>query len=132
LIIQSDRDALRKILTQLLRNAATANPEGGEVGVTAWLESSDSEKDFILVQVSDKGGGIPSEDLPIVFNPHPETFKIEGLGDGGVDFVRLKTLIEVLGGRTWVDSEQGIGSVFSILLPAIHEPDQTNGSEGIY
>ncbi len=58
------------------------------------------------------------------------TFKnagIQGLGKNNVDFLRLKTLIEVLGGRTWVDSEPGLGATFSILLPAV--PDQTDGKE---
>ena len=122
LIIQSDREALRKILIQLLRNAATANPEGGEVSVNAWLEGSDQEKDFVLIQISDKGPGIPLEDLPLVFNPRPGASQLRGLGSSEIDFVRIKTLVEVLGGRTWVDSDPGQGSVFSILLPAV--PDQ--------
>jgi len=122
LVIQSDREALRKILIQLLRNAATANPEGGEVSVNAWLEGSDQEKDFVLIQISDKGPGIPLEDLPLVFNPRPGASQLRGLGSGEIDFVRIKTLVEVLGGRTWVDSDPGQGSVFSILLPAM--PDQ--------
>lgn len=123
LIIQSDREALRKILIQLLRNAATANPEGGEVSVNAWLEGSDQEKDFVLIQISDRGPGIPLDDLPLVFNPNPGTGQLRGLGGSEIDFVRIKTLVEVLGGRTWVDSDPGQGSVFSILLPAVHEQE---------
>lgn len=123
LLIQSDREALRKIITQLLRNAATANPEGGEVGVNAWLEGSNQEKAYVLIQISDKGPGIPVADLPLVFNPKPGPYQIRGLGSSGVDFLRIKTLVEMLGGRTWVDSDAEHGSVFSILLPAVPERD---------
>jgi signal transduction histidine kinase len=125
--ITSDRDSLQKAVIQLLRNACAATPEGGEVSVAARLESSESERDFVLIQVADQGKGISTQDLPRIFTPaklqaseNPPA-RIQGLGNTGVDFVRIKTLIEALGGRTWVDSEPGTGAVFSILLPATHE-----------
>jgi signal transduction histidine kinase len=125
--ITSDRDGLQKAVIQLLRNACAATPEGGEVSVAARLESSESERDFVLIQVADQGKGISTQDLPRIFTPaklraseNPPA-QIQGLGNTGVDFVRIKTLIEALGGRTWVDSEPGTGAVFSILLPATHE-----------
>jgi signal transduction histidine kinase len=125
--IISDRNALHRVLTLLLQNAGSVTPEGAEMGITARLESSENKLDFVLVQVSDRGGGIAAQDIPRVFTPRSKEVEIQGLGKNNVDFLRLKTLIEVLGGRTWVDSEPGQGATFSILLPAV--PDQSNGKE---
>jgi signal transduction histidine kinase len=111
----------------LLQNAGSITPEGGEMGITARLESSENKLDFVLVQVSDRGGGIALQDIPKVFTARSNTVEIQGLGKNNVDFLRLKTLIEVLGGRTWVDSEPGQGATFSILLPAM--PEQNDGKE---
>jgi signal transduction histidine kinase len=117
--ISTDRDALLEVITQLVRNAVSITQEGEDVEVTAQLERSDSEGDYILIQIADKGGGIPIQDLTRVFSPNPSGTVFEGVGDSGVDLVRLKTLVEVLGGRIWVDSEPGVGSIFSLLLPAL-------------
>jgi signal transduction histidine kinase len=127
LMIISDQNALRRVITLLLQNAGSVTPEGGEMGITARLESSENKLDFVLVQVNDRGGGIAPQDIPKVFTPRSKTAEIQGLGKNNVDFLRLKTLIEVLGGRTWVDSEPGLGATFSILLPAV--PEQTDGKE---
>jgi signal transduction histidine kinase len=120
--IISDPNALRRVLSLLLQNAGSVTPEGSEMCISARLESSENKLDFVLVQVSDRGGGIAPQDIPKVFTPRSQTVEIQGLGKNHVDFLRLKTLIEVLGGRTWVDSEPGLGATFSILLPAVPEP----------
>ncbi len=125
--IVSDSNALRRVITQLLQNAGSVTPEGSEMGIAARLESSENKMDYVLVQVSDHGGGIALQDVPRVFAPRSKTADIQGLGKNNVDFLRLKTLIEVLGGRTWVDNEPGVGATFSILLPAV--PDQMDGKE---
>jgi signal transduction histidine kinase len=101
------------------------------MGITARLESSENKLDYVLVQVSDRGGGIALQDIPRVFGPRSQTVGIQGLGKNKVDFLRLKTLIEVLGGRTWVDSEPGTGSTFSLLLPAVPEPADDKEIEAI-
>ena len=124
LMITSDQNALRRIISQLLQNAGSVTPEGGETGISARLEASENKLDYVLVQVSDRGGGIAPQDIPRVFAPHSQTEGIQGLGKNNVDFLRLKTLVEVLGGRTWVDSEPGVGATFSILLPAVPEQNE--------
>jgi signal transduction histidine kinase len=71
------------------------------------------------VSITDTGGGIPLEDQHRVFNRflranHPV---IEGIGETGVGLAIAKTLVEAHGGRIWVESERGKGSVFSFILP---------------
>jgi len=135
----SDPKALRKVIVQMLRNAATVTPEGGEVNLYAKLESGDRtashlDKDYLLIQVADQGGGIAPQDVGRVFSPRPlsspaELDHLPGLANDSVDFARMKTLVEALGGRAWVDSEQGVGSVFSVLLPGILNEDESGLQE---
>jgi signal transduction histidine kinase len=126
LVIDSDARMLRRVFAQLLHNASTVTPESGEVKLSVKLESSEGEIDYVMLQVSDTGGGIAAEDLPRVFAP--SSGNIAGLSN--VDFLRLKTLVEVLGGRIWVDSEPGKGSTFSVLVPTTLESPQEAGEEG--
>lgn len=120
--IQSDPGAVRQVIEQLLENARRVTPRGGIIQVVAHLETSDSDSDYVLLQVVDSGGGIPRGELFRVFSPHPAGGTITGLSDPAGQLPRLKTLVELLGGRTWVDSETGHGAIFSILLPVTAEP----------
>jgi two-component system sensor histidine kinase VicK len=71
------------------------------------------------VTVSDTGGGIAEEDRRRVFTRlyRADNPLIKGLGETGVGLSVAKTLIEAHGGRIWVESEEGVGSTFSFLLP---------------
>ena len=64
--INTDRDALQQILYHLLQNADAATPAEGEITLRAFVDSQQDLGDFVLIQVSDTGGGIPEEDLPRV------------------------------------------------------------------
>lgn len=79
----------------------------------------------MLIQVSDRGGGIPLNELSKVFSLDPAVQKIPGIGVLNAELMRMQTIVETLGGRTWVDSEAGAGSVFTVLLPVqFPEPDE--------
>ncbi len=77
--------------------------------------------DFLLFSVTDQGGGIAPEDRQRAFNrmyraDHP---LLQGLGETGIGLSISKTLVEAQGGRIWVDSEMGIGSTFTFVLPLL-------------
>lgn len=116
--IFADRDALQQILIHLLQNATLASPVEGEVRLSVKMKE-ESGQEFILLQVSDSGGGIAEEDLPRVFTRlyRAENVLIQGVGDTGVGLSLAKTLTEANGGRIWVDSKPGVGATFSVLLP---------------
>ncbi len=82
---------------------------------------SESNENFISIQVTDTGGGIASSDISRVFarRYRAEHSLIQGLGDTGVGLSIAKALVEAQGGRIWVDTEAGRGSTFSILLPVL-------------
>jgi signal transduction histidine kinase len=118
--IYADRDALQQILIHLLQNAGSASPLEGTVHLRVQTEAEDS-REYILIQVKDTGGGIPPEDLPRVFTRlyRADNVLIQGVGDTGVGLSIAKTLTEAQNGRIWVETEAGVGSTFSVLLPIV-------------
>jgi signal transduction histidine kinase len=115
--VSADQLALQKIFNRLLDNAGTVTPAGGIVNMSAKLENPESDQGYVLVQVVDGGGGINNGDLARVFSYRPSDTPISGLGVNGVEWANIKSLVEVHGGRIWVDSEDERGATFSVLLP---------------
>lgn len=116
--IHADTDALQQILIHLIQNAGAASPVDGTVTLRV-KNHEEKGQDFILMQVSDTGGGIPADDLQRVFTRlyHAENVLIQGVGDTGVGLSIAKKLTEAQNGRIWVDSEENLGATFSVLLP---------------
>ena len=116
--IHADREALQQILIHLLQNAGAASPVEGTVHLHVQTETEQGH-DYVLIQVSDTGGGIPAEDLGRVFTRlyRADNVLIQGVGDTGVGLSIAKTLTEAQKGRIWVETEAGVGSTFSVLLP---------------
>ena len=116
--IHADREALQQILIHLLQNAGAATPVEGQVTLKVQTRA-EGEQDYVLIQVTDTGGGIPAEDLSRVFTRlyRADNVLIQGVGDTGVGLSIAKTLTEAQRGRIWVESNPGSGSTFSVLLP---------------
>ena len=116
--IYADREALQQILIHLLQNAGSASPMEGTVHLKVQTKAEDG-KEYVLIQVTDTGGGIPADDLNRVFTRlyRADNVLIQGVGDTGVGLSIAKTLTEAQKGRIWVESQMGVGSTFSVLLP---------------
>jgi signal transduction histidine kinase len=111
--IAADERRVRQIVFNLLSNAIKFTPAGGKVDVAARLD--DGEVD---IAVADTGPGISAEDLDTIFE------EFEQAGDGrqaeegtGLGLPLSRKLVELHGGRIWVDSEAGRGSTFHFTLP---------------
>ena len=129
--ILADREALQQIFIHLLQNAGAATPFEGTVRLKVQTRTEEG-KEFILIQVTDTGGGISANDLPRVFTRlyRADNVLIQGVGDTGVGLSITKTLTEAHRGRIWVESEQGIGSTFSVLLPISGGAEKTPKAKG--
>ena len=124
--IQADPDHLRHVLAHLLSNACLASTVGGQVLVQAAQSPSallDREElslngdGYLVVSVSDSGGGLSEEALTRVFDRARPSRTPEGLGESGAGLSLVRTLVEAHGGRLWVESERGVGTTFSFVLP---------------
>ncbi len=113
----ADPDRLKQILTILLRNAIQYTPEEGAVTVRAWLSAD--EPDFIRCAVSDTGIGISPENQLRLFTKFfrvvdPSSEEQNGTGLG---MTIAKNLVEMHGGRIWLESAPGKGSTFFFTIP---------------
>jgi len=118
--IQADPDKLGLVLSNLLSNAIKFTPENGHIEVMA-----QDRGDAILVSVRDNGVGIAPEDQTRIFErfyqARPE--HLAGHGGMGIGLTIVKHLVELHGGRVWVESEVGKGSTFFFTLPKVSAPD---------
>jgi signal transduction histidine kinase len=117
LFVYADRNRLHDIFINLLSNAFKFTPEGGKVSVFA-----SQRDDEILHEVRDTGLGIPEDKLQKIFE---EFYQAEGgkYGGTGLGLSIAKRVIEEHGGKIWVDSRPGEGSVFYFTLPAVLEKE---------
>ncbi|MBE9506957.1 MAG: PAS domain-containing protein [Chloroflexi bacterium] len=127
--VYADRDSLYEIMQHLLSNACQCSKPGTEILVRAQLEEQDDQvtglPSYLLASVTDTGGGIAPEDQRRVFRRlyRADNPLIAGLGETGVGLSVVKALVEAHGGRIWVESEMGVGSTFSFILPLSPEDE---------
>lgn len=112
--IEADQALLHQALYNLVENALKYTPEGGEV--TLQLHTSPSALTFA---VQDSGIGIPPGDLPRLFEKFYRGTNREALAQRGtgLGLAIVKSIAERHGGKVWVESELGKGSVFYLQIP---------------
>jgi GAF domain-containing protein/two-component sensor histidine kinase len=111
LAAEADADKLRQVLSQLVDNAVKYSPEGGTVTVTARRKS-----DTVEFAVRDQGIGIPAPDRERIFRKFSRA--AEARGGMGLGLFIVQGLVNAMGGRIWVESDEGKGSSFAFELPA--------------
>ena len=103
-----DNRQISQVLVNLVTNACQAMPEGGKLSISA-----QAEKDKVQVSFTDTGSGISKENMKNLFEPLFTT-KARGIGLG---LAVSKNLVEANGGSIEVESEEGKGSIFTVILP---------------
>jgi signal transduction histidine kinase len=126
-LVKADADYAHQIMTNLLSNACKCSPAGGRISIKATAydrhEFGESAIGYLLVSITDSGGGITPEDQSKVFDRfyQAEQPLIAGLGETGVGLSIVKALVDAHGGRIWVESEMGVGSTFTYILPTAED-----------
>ena len=112
-IVDGDERRIRQVVFNLLSNAVKFTPPGGHVTVAAARVNGE-----VQVAVADTGPGIAAEDHERIFEQFQQTDVGVGQREGtGLGLTLSRRLVELHGGRIWVDSEPGQGSRFVFTLP---------------
>ena len=123
--LEMDSKRIGQVLTNLIGNAIKFTPSSGTI--TAWAQPRDS---FIEVSVSDTGIGISKEDLPKVFDRFQQAGErvASDISGTGLGLSIAKEIVEMHGGKIWIESELGKGTAFRFTLPIRRESPATTGS----
>jgi signal transduction histidine kinase/CheY-like chemotaxis protein len=113
-LLDADRLRFRQVVLNLLSNAVKFTPEGGRVDVRASIRGQD-----LVVLVADTGVGVPAEDRERIFDSFQQGTRPSGQAEGtGLGLTLSKRILELHGGRIWVESAAGKGSTFGFAMPA--------------
>jgi|GEM_PF-917715 len=143
--VEVDLDDLRRVMTNLLHNACLVSPAGGHIQVQASHSPEPhvsggrpeghagphasggharggpapggNGNSFVIISVRDWGGGLPHEALDQVFDRTRPGQTPQGLGASGLELALTKALVESQRGYVWVETENGVGTTFSLALP---------------
>jgi hypothetical protein len=115
--INTDREKIYAILTNLVKNAIKYTNEGSiEFGYTLKTESKTTMLEFF---VKDTGIGIPKDRQEAIFERFIQADITDGMArqGAGLGLSISKAFVELLGGKIWVSSEEGKGSIFYFTIP---------------
>lgn len=120
--ICADTTKLKRCFSELLENALSFQPEGGEVVVSTsiadsrskkWLKPSQRSGKYVAVRFADTGPGVKSENKPKIFNPF-YTSRAKGMGLG---LSIVKGIVDAHNGTIYESGKAGVGAIFTLLLP---------------
>jgi signal transduction histidine kinase len=110
-VIMADRDQLKQVFFNLIKNAMEAMQPGGRL--TVRLRADD---DSVFVALADTGSGIKAEDLAKLFQPY-HTTKVSGHGLG---LMIVQRIVRDHGGHVGIESKEGVGTVVTLQFPQRH------------
>jgi len=124
-VVQCDPDRIAQVIANLLSNAIKYSPDGGEIAITSAVRDG-----LVEVGVRDHGVGIAPEFIQRLFSRYERYEKTAGkiLGTG-LGLAITRQIVEMHGGKVWVDSQVGNGSDFHFTLPLTAVPHQAAPAE---
>ena len=113
-LVEGDERRIRQVVFNLLSNAVKFTPSGGRVDVSTAKENGE-----VRIAVRDTGPGIAADDQARIFEEFQQARDTNGeRPEGtGLGLALSRSLVELHGGRIWVESEPGDGSTFTFTLP---------------
>jgi signal transduction histidine kinase len=126
-LIAGDGDRLVQVFTNLIDNGIKHTGTGGTITVQAATKDGG-----VLVKVRDTGEGIPGSDLPHIFERFYQVDKSRQRRQGaGLGLTISRQIVEAHGGKISVESVEGLGTVFSVWLPALPEGQAVTPASGV-
>lgn len=110
--VTADGEKLQRLLSNLVSNSIKFSPNGGKVTMSA-----NQDHDNVVISVADEGSGIPADKLEAVFERFLQTDRSNQKSGSGLGLAICKAIADVHGGKIWVESENGKGSIFSVSMP---------------
>ncbi len=110
--VEMDEFLVRHILTNLLHNAVKYSPKGGEIRFKCTREEN-----LIIFKVQDQGIGIPLKDRAELFETFHRASNVGRIQGTGLGLSIVKKCVDLHGGEIHLESEEGIGSTFTVKLP---------------
>jgi cellobiose-specific phosphotransferase system IIC component len=116
--LYGDDQRLAQIITNLLSNAVKFTPERGSIVLSAAFTGSENGVCTVQVEVTDSGIGITDEQKAKLFTSFEQAdgSTSRKFGGTGLGLAISKRLVEMMGGRIWIESEPGKGSVFAFTV----------------
>jgi signal transduction histidine kinase len=126
-IMFADPDTVEQLVCNLVANAVTYTPSGGRVELRV-----DSIGEAVRFRISDTGIGIPAADIPKIFNEFYRAENARRFSDDGtgLGLSIVRSTVDALGGDVQVESQVGIGTTFTVILPVGKSPDDQGEGGG--
>lgn len=112
LIGQWDTARIERVLSNLVENAVKYSPEGGPVELVVRRDDGAA-----VVSVTDRGIGIPENELEVIFQPYRRASNARGLRGIGLGLAGARDVVKQLGGDLTVESTEGQGATFTLRIP---------------
>lgn len=118
-LLPIDRAKFSRVIANLLTNAVKFTPNLGEIKLSCSSGISADSQPSVIIQINDTGNGIADVDLPLIFDRFVQARNQcnRGSGGSGLGLAFCKMAVEAHGGTITVESHEGVGSVFTIVLP---------------
>jgi PAS domain S-box-containing protein len=130
--VVGDDTRLSQVITNLLSNAVKFTPDGGGIKFGAYLENEEQDLCTIRIEVTDTGIGISDEQKQRLFNPfaQADSGTSRKYGGTGLGLAISKRLVEMMGGRIWVESTPGLGAKFAFTILVVRGAEGEDGDVG--
>lgn len=119
--VMVDAERVRTVILNLVHNAIKFTPAGGFVTVAA-RTIPDNGAEAVVISVADTGIGIPTDDVPRIFERFYKADRARSGGGTGLGLAIAKHTVQAHNGHIWVESTENVGSTFSFTLPLVNLP----------
>lgn len=136
-LLSFDRDAIEKIINNLLGNALKYTPQGGSAGVEITTSRTSHDSAMLCIVVWDSGPGIPVADRDKIFDRfyRSDEHKKAGIKGIGIGLALTRELVTLMNGTISVSGDEGKGAVFTVQCPlpvaSYSTPDPNTNAAGI-